>query len=367
MKIAFYAPMKSPHHPVPSGDRLMARQLLQALRGIAGEVRLASEFRAFARTPETVDLARVRDTAIAEADCLVASWRSEGWSPDIWFSYHPYYKAPDWLGPHVAERMHCPIVTAEASFAPRRAAGPWQAWHRENAATLLAARCHFTMTERDRAGLAAMPGMTAPLVSLPPFIDARPFALARGAAGSGRGAARLVTVAMMRPDVKRESYRALAASLARLTDLAWSLDIVGDGTARAEVEDAFFGLPAGRIRWHGQLDRDAVAEVLSAGDLFVWPGIQEAYGLAYLEAQAAGLPVVAFDNAGVPEVVNDGETGCLVEMGNISAYAAAVRALLEDRGSITRMGERARRFVTQERSLAKARETLASTLTGLIG
>ena len=46
------------------------------------------------------------------------------------------------------------------------------------------------------------------------------------------------------------------------------------------------------------------------GALYAWPGFGEAYGLAYLEAQAAGLPVVAQDIDGVPGVVRNGETAC---------------------------------------------------------
>ncbi len=52
MRIAFYAPMKSPHHPVPSGDRLMARLLIRALEMAGHSVELLSEFRIHAGTPE---------------------------------------------------------------------------------------------------------------------------------------------------------------------------------------------------------------------------------------------------------------------------------------------------------------------------
>ena len=49
----------------------------------------------------------------------------------------------------------------------------------------------------------------------------------------------------------------------------------------------------------------------SAGDMFVFPGIRESLGMVYLESQSCGLPVVAFHNGGIPEVVVDGETGFL--------------------------------------------------------
>jgi len=55
MKIAFYAPLKSPDHPVPSGDRLMARMLIAALRIGGHEVAIASDLRSFMAKPSDQD------------------------------------------------------------------------------------------------------------------------------------------------------------------------------------------------------------------------------------------------------------------------------------------------------------------------
>ncbi|TIN91238.1 MAG: glycosyltransferase family 4 protein, partial [Mesorhizobium sp.] len=82
-----------------------------------------------------------------------------------------------------------------------------------------------------------------------------------------------------------------------------TMSVVGDGPARDEVKAQFAGLPADRIEWLGAIEPAAVPDVLYSGGIYVWPGCGEAYGVAYLEAQAAGLPVVAQDIAGVPEVV----------------------------------------------------------------
>ena len=109
---------------------------------------------------------------------------------------------------------------------------------------------------------------------------------------------RLITVAMMRRGDKLASYRLLADSLAMLSDLEWSLDIVGDGEARGEVAAALAPLGP-RLRWRGALDAAGVAAALADSDLFVWPAINEAFGMALLEAQASGLPVVAGASGGV--------------------------------------------------------------------
>ncbi len=366
MRIAFYAPLKSPRHPAPSGDRLMAQQLMAALTAGGSDVRLASELRTFARQPSRSLLAHLKSAAHAAAADLTAAWQAEGWQPDIWFSYHPYYKSPDWIGPEVAGRFGCPLVTAEASYSARRASGPWSAWSRENLACLQAASCHFTMTTRDLRGLRAMLGQTAKLVQLPPFIDPAGF---RPAPRRDRrsGPARLITVAMMRDDVKRESYRDLARALELLGPLDWRLGVVGDGEARPSVEQAFRGLPAARIDWHGRCERGQVADLLANADLFVWPGIDEGYGLAYLEAQASGLPVVAYASGGVPEVVRDADTGILVAARDVAALAAAIRDLLGDPERRSVMAARARQFVLAERSSEQARQTLAQTIAEIVG
>ncbi|TIL52887.1 MAG: glycosyltransferase family 4 protein, partial [Mesorhizobium sp.] len=98
----------------------------------------------------------------------------------------------------------------------------------------------------------------------------------------------------------------------------------------------------------------AVPDVLYSGGIYVWPGYGEAYGVAYLEAQAAGLPVVAQDIAGVPEVVRDGQTGFLTPPGDVAAFASAIERLLARNDERTIMAAEARRFVLEERSLGVA-------------
>ena len=66
-----------------------------------------------------------------------------------------------------------------------------------------------------------------------------------------------------------------------------------------------------RVRFAGLIPEEALPPVYAAADLYVWPALREAYGLAMLEAQAAGLPVVAGQEGGVAEVVADGRSGVL--------------------------------------------------------
>jgi glycosyltransferase involved in cell wall biosynthesis len=353
VKIAFYAPLKEPGHPVPSGDRQMARLIMQALHEAGFEVDIASTLRAFMPEPAPHLFEALKLAASDEMTRLKNHWAEAG-KPDVWFTYHPYYKAPDLIGPALARHFSIPYVTAEASHAPKRDRQGWAAMQALVRDAISLARVNLCFTDRDRAGLeSAVP--QGRFASLVPFIDTAAFA--RGfTTAPGKD---LMAVAMMRKGDKFASFTMLAKALALLLDLPWRLTVIGDGTARRETVALFEGIPPERIDWRGELPTDAIPGALGQGGIYVWPGCGEAYGIAYLEAQAAGMPVVAQEIAGVPAVVRHGETGLLTPDGDIAAYAAAIRDLICDDAKRTAYGRAARDFVLGERSLAPASRRLA--------
>jgi len=360
LNIAFYAPLKAPDHPVPSGDRLMARMLVACLRAAGHRVTVASNLRAYlGRSDDVAGWGALQDAARAEIARIEREWAIA--APDLWFSYHPYYKSPDLIGPALAHRFGLPWVTCEASYSARRNLGIWAEMQALALDMVKGAALNLCLTDRDRAGLvAAAPGVS--VARFPPFIDASPFA-APPAPEPGH----LVTVAMMRAGDKLDSYRFLARALALLPkSLDWRLSVAGDGTERAEVEALFAGLPPGRINWLGQLSRDAVAVLLSRAALYVWPGFGEAYGLAYLEAQAAGAPVVSQAVAGVPEVVAAGLTGVLTPEGDAPAFAAAIATQLSDAALRGRMAVAARDRMLQQHDMVGAAQRLDALLQGAV-
>jgi glycosyltransferase involved in cell wall biosynthesis len=174
----------------------------------------------------------------------------------------------------------------------------------------------------------------------------------------------MIAVAMMRPGDKLASYRILGTALAGLLDLAWSLDVVGDGPARGEVVRALWPLGS-RVRYLGGLPPDAVPSALAAADLFVWPAINEAFCMAVLEAQAAGLPVVAGAGGGVRTIVADSLTGILVAPGDAAVFAAAVHELLQDAAARSAMGTAARAKVLRVHDLPAAATRLRNVIAGL--
>jgi glycosyltransferase involved in cell wall biosynthesis len=170
---------------------------------------------------------------------------------------------------------------------------------------------------------------------------------------------------MMREGDKAASYGQLGEVLANLADLRWQLLVAGDGPARPGIARALEAAAPGRVRMLGTVPASDVASMYAAADLCIWPAFNEAYGMAMLEAQAAGVPVVSCAHRGVPDVVLDGRTGLLAPSGDAPALARLSRELLGDPDRRMRLGQEARRFVTTERSLQTAALQLGRALADL--
>jgi glycosyltransferase involved in cell wall biosynthesis len=376
-RIAFYAPMKAPTHPTPSGDRRMARLLIQALEMTGATVELASDFRSYDGQGDVARQKALRTEGGALADRLIGQYRAlaDADRPTAWFTYHLYHKAPDWIGPKVAAALSIPYLVAEASFAPKRAGGPWDLGHCAAAQAIAAADCVFCLTRLDMACIRPLVSGAHQVHFLPPFLDPQPFARSKtGQVGRAETARRfgldperrwLLAVAMMRPGAKLLSYQRLAAALGRLGGDDWQLLVVGDGPARDQVAATLSSVnqnSAGKLVLAGGLPPEQLPDIYEACDLYLWPGAGEAYGMAYLEAQAAGLPVIAGDERGVPDVVLHEKTGLLTAPGDDDAFAAATRRLLDDTDLRHKLSQGARAFVREERTVAMAAQSIDGVL-----
>ena len=105
--------------------------------------------------------------------------------------------------------------------------------------------------------------------------------------------------------------------------------LVGDGPERSRIENFCKELSTcDDVRFLGKLE--AVEEVLSVSDLFLIPSEKESFGLAALEAMACEVPVISSNTGGLPELMIDGKTGFICEVGDIEGMATKALHILKD-------------------------------------
>lgn len=348
MKIAFYCPLKPISHPNPSGDREIARGLHTYLAA-RSKIFVLSEFQSKFFYQELSEI-------FSWLAALVAAYRlAKKEKPDLFFTYHLYYKAPDPIGFLLAWWFGKPFYVFEGMFA-RDAARKWGSWigYFFTKAALGYATKIFSDKSKDYSYLDVwFPGKT---LYLPPSVDvdfyqAKPGLRQRKREELGLGEVlTIVTVAMLRPDRKSEGVEFLIRCLKRLADdgvdFRWLH--VGGGECEDSVKRLSDSSIGKKGKFLGVLESAEVAAVLAAGDVFAFPGLDEGFGLVYVEAQAAGLPVVAFDNGGVPDAVSGEKSGFLTPVLDEEKYTAALKRLAQDPLLRAEMGKNAEAFAREK-------------------
>ncbi len=355
MKILFYAPFKPLDHAHPSGDLVTATGIVDYLTKKGHQVVAASSLR-----------------------CRWIYWKPWLWPKlsvekrrvvrrfvkddyDLWFTYHTYYKAPDLLGPYASSKLTIPYVIFQGIYSTKR---------RRKLKTLPGfylnkhVLCNpehvFTNKKVDWINLKRL--LPDERISfLAPGIYPDQFYFDANAREELRtqwniGDVPVVfSAAMFRPDVKTEGLtwviRACGELLRRGNHL--HLVIAGDGKEKDRLQRLAREQLPDRFHFAGEIPRKEMYRYYSACDLFVFPGIRESLGMVFLEAQSCGLPVVAFDNAGVPEAVRDGKTGFLVPLYAAKPFADAIERLLKNKDLRRQMGRAAQSHVRQRHDLNK--------------
>jgi glycosyltransferase involved in cell wall biosynthesis len=145
---------------------------------------------------------------------------------------------------------------------------------------------------------------------------------------------------------------------------------IGDGPLRSKLDEQIrFGNVRDNIKLTGMVDR--VDEILAGADFLVHAAVEEPFGFALIEGMRARLPIVASRVGGVPEVVQDGLTGMLVEPKRSDILAAAVGELLSDGSRMKLMGEagyaRWQKSFRLERMVSRVEESLQRLLMSQAG
>jgi glycosyltransferase involved in cell wall biosynthesis len=155
---------------------------------------------------------------------------------------------------------------------------------------------------------------------------------------------------------RAKNHQAFLRVAARLTPRYPDAEfvLVGDGPLRSELEVYARACGLGdRLRFLG--DRDNMPAVLSALDITVLPSSSESLSNVILESMAAGVPVVATNVGGNPELIQDGQTGFLVPLTD-DAFVHALETLLRNPDRRTQCGERARVYAKSHHRLPIIRE-----------
>jgi glycosyltransferase involved in cell wall biosynthesis len=156
------------------------------------------------------------------------------------------------------------------------------------------------------------------------------------------GRSTIVTVAHLQA---RKGHATVLHALAALPeDIRPVYLVIGDGEERPRLEalTALLGL-TDFVQFTGQLPHERALAMLSGCDLFVMPGVQEPFGVAFVEAMAAGLPVIGCRGEGGPQDITAAGGGMvLVEPGDAGGLAGTLQALLSDDAQRAALGAAAR-------------------------
>ncbi len=135
--------------------------------------------------------------------------------------------------------------------------------------------------------------------------------------------------------------------------------IVGDGPMRAEVERELVeqGL-SDRFTLLGALPETQTLAEIAKADAFVLPSLMEGLPVVLMEAMAAGKPAIAATVAGIPELIDSGETGLLFEVGNWADLERQMQRLIDDPSLAAQLGNAARQRIEQEFDITLAAQPL---------
>lgn len=179
---------------------------------------------------------------------------------------------------------------------------------------------------------------------------------------------RILCIAALKP-YKGVPHLVEACRLLAAEGVPFTCDIVGAGPMEASIRRLIerLGL-TGRVRLRGALTQEEVAAELPRAAVFVLPSIvasdnqMEGIPVALMEAMASRIPVVASAISGIPELVEDGVTGTLVDPGNPRSLADAIRRLLANPAAARETAERGRDRVAREFELRQTAGELLSIL-----
>ena len=345
MRIVFYTPFVPMSHTRTSGDVVTARNLVDALARQGHAISVLPDFSTEAALGSWAGklhipavLRRIRRTA-------------RSFRPDAWLTYYSDSIAPDIPGALLAHGLGARyILYGAVKRGPAKGSRrPRLSGRILNQLALRAADRVVVLKDRDLEGLQSHAWLRPKLSQLRPAISVADFRPDQGRRAQIRQRLNIADKTVVLLAAARLTYRGggrKLVSLQFLIDCVIALNkphqevrllIAGDGKARPELEQRAGPVRDG-VTFLGAVAHEDMGALYNAADVFCFPGLREAMGMVYLEAQASGLPVVAFRNGGIPEIVRDGETGYLVSRMDKEKFVAALERLISDSALRQRLG-----------------------------
>ncbi|SME92399.1 glycosyltransferase family 4 protein [Desulfovibrio gilichinskyi] len=341
MRIAFFAPHKPIDDKTPSGDLIIGKSLHDYLCAHGHEILIASRMRL-----------RNITTSPSKWPMLYFEYnktlkRVKSFNPDVWLTYHSYYKSPDLFGPEISTELGIPYLIYQGVFSTkhRRNLKTWLGFM-ANKTALLHADHVFANKEIDHENLSRII-LPEKLTRTRPGINPDEFKFCLKSRTAIRKTLNienkpvLMSTAMFRSGVKEQSLRDLILAFANVLKIIPEarLLIAGDGEARERLISLAKQKAGDQIIFLGRINREDLFKYYSAADIFVYPGYNEALGMVYLEAQSIGLPVIAYSTRGPREAVAHDKTGLLSPEGDINSLANNIINLFKDKSKLQKMNE----------------------------
>lgn len=315
MNISYYMPFKPLGHRNPSGDLITGAGIYNYLKKQGHSVELASSIRCrwIYYRPDT--LLRL----LLDRSRIVRSTKNQKHKPDLWLSYHTYYKAPDLLGPTCSQKLGIPYVIFQGIYSTkRRKKIKTLPGFVLNKKALISADHVITNKKKDFKNLKRIIAEDK-LTYIAPTVQAELFEFKATLREQTRKQLGIedetvvMTAAMMRPGVKTEGLATVIESCRKLSQNGYNLTllIAGDGKCRNTLEKiALEALPL-KVKFLGKIERVDLHRYYSSADIFAFPGVDESLGMVYLEAQANQLPAVAYSDWGGGEAIIHQQTGLI--------------------------------------------------------
>lgn len=338
-----------------SGGYLYDRMLVRALRAANQEVMIFS-------LPWRSYLARLTDNWAAAFAARIAAARL-----DLLLQDELNHPSLVWLNRRLRRTLPCPIIAVVHHLRSQEDHSPallpfYRAVERDYLTTVDG--CIYN-SQTTRATVAALLGHAVPgVVAYPAADHVQPLSRAEVLTLLARRSASTASLQVLFVGniIARKGLHTLVAALAALPPYSWQLQIVGNTRIDPAYVDRVTALAArrgvvGNLIWHGALDDAALRRRWCAADLLAVPSY-EGFGIAYLEAMAFGLPVIASSAGAAHEIVTQGATGYLVPPGDEGPLAAYLGMLAHSRAQVAVLGYHARlryeRHPTWQESMAHA-------------